>query len=156
MRHKKAQKRQVSPDKVHNSIIIAQFINKIMKDGKKTVAEGIIYKMLDSLKSKGEPLSVFEKALETIGPKVELKARRVGGANYQVPIEVKPERRVALAMRWLIEAARARSNKDYHSFEEKLVAEVMDAIEEKGAAITKRNNTLKQAEANKAFAHFRW
>lgn len=112
--------------------------------------------MLDSLKSKGEPLSVFEKALETIGPKVELKARRVGGANYQVPIEVKPERRVALAMRWLIEAARARSNKDYHSFEEKLVAEVMDAIEEKGAAITKRNNTLKQAEANKAFAHFRW
>lgn len=128
-----------------------------MRDGKKSVAQGVIYRTLDKLKEKGpDPSQTLEKALNNISPKVELKARRVGGANYQVPVEVKAERKLTLAIRWLIEAARARSSKDYHTFDLKLAAEIFDALEQKGAAITKRNNTLKQADANKAFAHFRW
>lgn len=157
MRHKKVQKRKIEADKVYNNFLIAKFINQIMKDGKKSVAEKIIYNAIDAIKAKGHnPIETFEKAIATVSPKVEIKARRVGGANYQVPTEVRPERKLSLALRWIIEAARARANKEYHTFEEKVAAEIMDAVEEKGAAIAKRNNTLKQAEANKAFAHFRW
>ena len=157
MRHKKVIKRQIQPDPMYNNLLIAKLINRIMKDGKKSIAEKLVYKALDTLKQKGhDPLAIFHKALSTISPKVEIKARRVGGANYQVPTEVSKERQSALAIRWLLEAATARPNKEFHTFDEKLVAEILDASQEKGAAITKRNNTLRQAEANKAFAHFRW
>lgn len=157
MRHKKAQKRTIGTDSLYNSLVVGKIINRIMRDGKKSVAQKVIYDTLDAIKEKGhDPLQALEKALDNIGPRVELKARRVGGANYQVPIEVRVDRKQTLAIRWLIEAARARSSKDYHTFDLKLTAEILDALEEKGSAITKRNNTLKQAEANKAFAHFRW
>ncbi len=157
MRHKKAQKRVVAGDKVYNNPLVAKFINYVMVDGKKSTAEKCVYTFFDQLKAKGlDPIETFEKALATVAPKVELKARRVGGANYQVPVEVRPERRNALAMRWILEAARARANKDFHSFDLKLMAEFLDAIENKGEAIKKRDNTIRQAEANRAFAHFRW
>ncbi len=157
MRHKKVQKRVVAGDKVYNNPLVAKFINYVMADGKKSVAEKLVYTFFDRLKAKGlDPIETFEKALATVAPKVELKARRVGGANYQVPVEVRPERRNALAMRWILEAARARSNKDFHSFDLKLMAEFLDAIDNKGEAIKKRDNTIRQAEANRAFAHFRW
>ena len=157
MRHAKVVKRITEPDAVYGSVLIAKFINRLMMDGKKTIAQRVVYGALNIIKSKGnDPVETFEKALSSIAPKVEIKARRVGGANYQVPTEVKPERKNALAIRWLLEAADARPNKEYHTMAEKLVAEIMDAIEEKGAAIAKRNNTLRQADANKAFAHFRW
>lgn len=157
MRHKKVEKRQIHPDKLYKSILVTRFINRIMRDGKKTVAEHQVYTALEKLKEKGEdPLKVFEKAIQTVGPRQEIKARRVGGANYQVPIEVRGERRQALAARWLIEAAKKRSNKEFHTFAEKLVAEIMDAIDNKGEAIKRRDNTHRQADANKAFAHFRW
>lgn len=157
MRHKKAPKRTVQGDKIYNNVLIAKFINYVMADGKKSIAEALVYRFFDVLKEKGlDPLETFEKAIQTVAPKVELKARRVGGANYQVPVEVRPERRNALAIRWILEAARARSNKDYHSFDQKLVAEFLDAIDNKGEAIKKRDNTIRQAEANRAFAHFRW
>lgn len=157
MRHKKVSKREIDPDPVYSSVLVAKFINRLMKDGKKSVAQKLVYAAFDALKAKGlEPLETFEKVLTIVGPKVEIKARRVGGANYQVPVEVKPERKKALAIRWVIEAATARANKEYHTFDQKLIAEFLDALEEKGAAITKRNNTIKQAEANRAFAQFRW
>lgn len=157
MRHKKVVKRQVQPDKIYSNILVTKLINRIMKDGKKSVAEKLVYRMFDTLVAKGmDPLSTYLKAITTVAPKVEIKARRVGGANYQVPIEVRPERRDALAIRWLIEAATKRTNKEYHTFDQKLVAEFLDAIDNKGEAIKKRDNTLRQAEANKAFAHFRW
>lgn len=157
MRHKKVAKRQIDPDKVYNNILVAKFINRLMKDGKKTVAEKVMYTAFDLLKQKGhDPLQIFEKAIQSIGPKIEIKARRIGGANYQVPTEVRPERKSALAIRWILEAATARPNKEYHTMAEKLVAEFLDAIEDKGAAAAKRNNALRQAEANKAFASFRF
>jgi small subunit ribosomal protein S7 len=128
-----------------------------MHDGKKTVAQAQVYKAFDILKEKGEdPLKTFEKAVANVGPKVEVKARRIGGANYQVPIEVRPERRMGLALRWIIEAARKRSNKEYHTFAEKLAAELLDAIQSQGEAVRKREIALRQAEANRAFSHFRF
>ena len=157
MRHKKAPRRPVQADPIYNNILVTKLINKVMKDGKKSAAQKAVYAMLDSLKAKGfDPIEIFEKALATIAPKVELKARRIGGANYQVPIEVRPERRNALAIRWLLEAARNRPNAAFHTFAEKLLAEILDAIDNKGEAIKKRDNTIRQAEANKAFASFRW
>jgi small subunit ribosomal protein S7 len=157
MRHKKVQKRQINPDTVYNNLFVAKLINYIMRDGKKTVAQAQVYGALTLLEQKGQkPLEAFEKAIQNIGPKVEVKARRIGGANYQVPVEVKHERRMALALRWMIEAARKRSNKEYHSFSEKLAAEVLDALQNQGEAVRKREIALKQAEANKAFSHFRW
>ncbi|MDE2025515.1 MAG: 30S ribosomal protein S7 [Patescibacteria group bacterium] len=157
MRHKKAPRRIVQADAVYDNVLVAKLINKVMKDGKKTVAQKVVYDAFDALRAKGlDPVETFEKALSTIAPKVELKARRIGGANYQVPIEVRPERRNALAIRWLLEAVRNRPNTAYHTTAEKLVAEVLDAIDNKGEAIKKRDNTIRQAEANKAFAHFRW
>jgi small subunit ribosomal protein S7 len=157
MRHKKTQKRIVPPDTLYNNPVVSKLINYIMRDGKKTVAQHQVYTSFLLIKNKGEdPLKVFEKALANVGPKVEVKPRRVGGANYQVPVEVKPERRTALALRWILEAAHKRSNKEYHTFSEKLAAELTDAMQNVGEAIRKRDITLKQAEANRAFAHFRW
>lgn len=157
MRHAKIAKRQIEPDKIYNNLLVAKFINRLMKDGKKTVAEKVVYGMFDLLKEQGnDPLETFLKALDAIGPKVEIKARRIGGANYQVPVEVRGDRKMAVAIRWVLEAAEGRPSKEYRSFAEKLVAELQDALEGKGEAIKKRDNTHRQAEANKAFAHFRW
>jgi small subunit ribosomal protein S7 len=157
MRHKKVQKRQINPDTVYNNLFVAKLINYIMRDGKKTVAQQQVYNALTILEQKGQkPMEAFEKAIANIGPKVEVKARRIGGANYQVPVEVKHERRMALALRWMIDAARKRPNKEYHTFAEKLAAEMLAALNNEGEAVRKREVALKQAEANKAFSHFRW
>lgn len=157
MRHAKVSKRQIEADKIYNNILVAKFINYVMKDGKKTVAERVVYGMFDLIKSQGQdPLETFLKALDSLGPKVEIKARRIGGANYQVPVEVKGDRRMALAIRWLLEAAKSRPSKEFHTFAEKLVAEMMDAIKGQGEAIKKKDNMTRQAEANRAFAHFRF
>lgn len=157
MRHAKVQKRVIKPDTLYNSVIVAKLINYIMIDGKKTIAQAQVYAAFEQLKEKGEdPLKAFEKAVQTVGPKVEVKARRVGGANYQVPVEVRHDRKLSLALRWMIEAARKRSNKEFHSFSQKLAAEIMAAINNEGEAVRKRDIALKQAEANKAFGHFRW
>lgn len=157
MRHKKVQKRQVQPDVLYNSAVVTKVINGIMLNGKKTVAQKRFYNAMDLIKEKSqEPLETFEKALQNIAPKVEVKARRVGGANYQVPIEVRPERRMSLAIRWLLEAAKKRPNKEFRTFEEKLAAEIMAAASNEGEAMRKKDIMHKQAEANKAFSHFRW
>lgn len=158
MRHAKVKKRVIEPDTIYNSFMVAKLINYIMESGKKTIAQNQVYKAFEILGTKAgeEPLKSFEKAIQNVGPKVEVKARRVGGANYQVPVEVRAERRLALALRWIIEAARKRSNKEYHTFAEKLAAELLDAAQNQGEAIRKREIALKQAEANKAFGHFRW
>lgn len=157
MRHAKITKRITSPDTLYNSVLVAKFINNIMMHGKKTVAEKVVYEAFERLKSLGkDPLETFQKVLETVAPKVEIKARRIGGANYQVPVEVRGDRKYAVAIRWILEAAKARPNKEYHTMSEKLVAEFLDALEGKGEAIKKRDNTHRQADANKAFAHFRW
>lgn len=157
MRHAKVKKRIIEPDTLYNSVTVAKLINYIMIDGKKTVAQAQVYGAFEVLKAKGEdPLKAFERAVQTVGPKVEVKARRVGGANYQVPVEVRHERKLSLALRWMIEAARKRSNKEFHSFSEKLAAEIFDATQNLGEAVRKRDIALKQAEANKAFGHFRW
>jgi len=157
MRHKKVAKRVIEADKIYNSVVVAKFINRLMKDGKKSVAEKVVYNAFDLIKAKGQdPLEVFIKALDTVGPAVEIKARRVGGANYQVPVEVKGDRKTALAIRWVLEAATGRPNKEFHTFSEKLVAEMEAILIGQGAAIQKRDNVHKQAEANRAFAHFRF
>jgi small subunit ribosomal protein S7 len=157
MRHKKAQRREVFPDKIHNSLHVTKFINRLMMDGKKTTAERVVYGAFQRLEAAGKnPLETFEKALANVSPKVEVKARRVGGANYQVPIEVRQERRMSLSIRWLLEAATKRSNKEYHTFEEKLAAELAAAAAGEGEAMKKKEVMHKQAEANKAFSHFRW
>ena len=157
MRHKKVEKRIIAPDKLYKSVMVTKITNRIMKDGKKTIAQNLIYRTFDTMKAKGhDPLAMFEKALHNISPKQEIKARRVGGANYQVPIEVRGERKVSLSIRWLVQAATSRPNKEYHTFDQKLAAEILDAAENKGEAIKKRDTMHRQAEANKAFAHFRW
>jgi len=158
MRHAKIKKRITPPDTLYNSVIIAKLINYIMMSGKKTVAQDQIYAALEvsAKKGNGDAMQLFDKAIQNVGPKVEVKARRIGGANYQVPVEVRPERRNSLALRWIIEAARKRSNREFHSFAEKLAAELFDAGQNLGEAVRKRDVMLKQAEANKAFGHFRW
>lgn len=157
MRHAKVQKRVIKPDTIYNNVNVAKLINYIMIDGKKTIAQAQVYGAFELIKQKGEdPLKAFEKAIQTVGPKVEVKARRVGGANYQVPVEVRHDRKLSLALRWIIEAARKRPNKEFHTFSEKLAAELTAAINNEGEAVRKRDIALKQAEANKAFGHFRW
>ena len=156
MRHKKAEKRLVEEDKVYQSQLVTKFINRMMKDGKKAVAEKTFYQGFELLKKDGDPLVLFEAAINNVGPKVEVKSKRVGGANYQVPQEVRGERRISLAIRWILEAARARASKDYHTFAEKLAAEVLDATKNEGAAIKKRDSVIRMADANKAFGHFRF
>ena len=154
-RRRKAQVRSILPDTVHNSTVLTKFTNAIMLDGRKTVAEAIISKSFTNIQNKtGEsPMSVFNKAIENVRPLVEVRSRRVGGATYQVPVEVKGNRSQALAIRWLVNAIRNRKEK---SLMEKLSSELMDAAGNKGSAIKKREDTHKMAEANKAFAHFRW
>jgi len=154
-RRKSPPKRVVLPDPKFHNIDLARFINIIMKDGKKSVAEKIVYGALDVVAGKGhaEPETALFDALENIGPMVEVKSRRIGGANYQVPVEVRPERRLALAMRWMVESARKRGEK---SMMQRLAGEILDALESRGSAVKKREDTHKMAEANKAFAHFRW
>ena len=149
-------KRQILPDPRFNSKILARFINKIMLAGKRSLAERIIYNALDIVQEKTgkDPMDVFNQALGNAMPQVEVRPRRVGGATYQVPMEVRPDRRQAMAMRWLIQYARTRG--DGHSMQEKLAAELMDAANNVGAAVKKREDTHKMAEANKAFAHYRW
>ena len=148
-------KRDILPDPKFGSTQITKFVNMIMKDGKKSTAEAIMYKALGSIseKGKGESLEVLDHALENVSPMVEVKSRRVGGATYQVPVEVRADRRVTLAMRWIIDAARKRGEK---SMQLKLAGELMDASENRGSAVKKREDTHRMAEANKAFAHFRW
>jgi small subunit ribosomal protein S7 len=156
MRHAKvSKKRYVQEDAVYNSVLVSKLINNIMRDGKKTVATNVVYDTFEILAKKEEPLSLFEKAVQNVGPKTEIKARRVGGASYQIPIEVRGDRRTALALRWIIEAARAKSNKDFHTFPEKLADEILAASNNDGAAIKKRDNVHRMADANKAFSHFR-
>jgi small subunit ribosomal protein S7 len=154
-RKKVIAKREILPDPKFNDLVVAKFINTLMRSGKKSVAEGIMYSTLDILQKKtnDDPLKVFKKALENLKPVLEVKSRRVGGATYQVPVEVKPNRRQSLASRWLIDYARQRPEK---SLEEKLAAEVLDALANRGGAIKKREDVHKMAEANKAFAHYRW
>jgi small subunit ribosomal protein S7 len=156
MRHKKAVKRPVEDDKIFQSKLVTKFINRMMKDGKKSVAEKSFYQGFELLKKDGDPLVIFETAINNVGPKTEVKSKRVGGANYQVPLEVRGDRRISLAIRWILEAARARSNKDFHSFGEKLAAEILEASKNEGAAVKKRDAVLRMAEANRAFSHFRF
>lgn len=146
---------EVLPDPVYKSKVLTKFINQMMLDGKKGVSEGIVYGAFDIIKEKTdqEPMDVFNNAMKNVMPVLEVKARRVGGANYQVPVEVRPERRQALGIRWLVTYARKRSGR---SMQEKLAAELMDAANNTGAAVKKREDTHKMAEANKAFAHYRW
>ena len=148
-------KREVLPDPVYGSVVVAKLINSIMLDGKKSTAQKIVYGAFDQIKEKtGEdPLDVFNKAMENIMPELEVKARRVGGANYQVPIEVRPARRQTLGLRWLTQYTRARGER---TMAERLAKEIMDAANGTGASVKKREDTHKMAEANKAFAHFRW
>ncbi|NOZ55292.1 MAG: 30S ribosomal protein S7 [Calditrichaeota bacterium] len=154
-RRKRPQKREVLPDPKYHSVLVTKFINNLMMRGKKSLAERIFYSALDRIQEKTgqEGLEVFEKAVANAKPLLEVKSRRVGGATYQVPVEVRPERQQSLAIRWLINAARARSE---HTMAERLAAELIAASRGEGAAIKKREDTHRMAEANKAFAHFRW
>lgn len=154
-RRRAATKRSVIPDPRFGSEMLTKFMNLLMLSGKKSVAEKIVYGALDIVTTKGheEPLEVLSKALESVQPRVEVKSRRVGGATYQVPIEVRPSRRSALAMRWIIDAARKRNERTMAS---KLAGELLDAFEGRGAANKKREDVHKMADANKAFSHYRW
>ncbi len=154
-RRRVAAKREILPDPKFGNKTLAKFINHLMVSGKKSVAEKIVYGALDKIeeRTKGDPLEVFEKALETVQPMVEVKSRRVGGATYQVPVEVRPSRRNALAMRWLVEYSRKRGEK---SMALRLAGELIDASEGRGAAVKKREDVHRMAEANKAFAHYRF
>ncbi len=154
-RRSRAPKREILPDPKYKSLDLAKFMNIVMKDGKKSVAEKILYGAIDIIeeKKKADGMEVLAQALENVSPSVEVKSRRVGGATYQVPVEVRPVRQKALAMRWLTEAARKRGEK---SMRQKLAGELMDAAENRGAAVKKREDTHRMAEANKAFAHYRW
>ncbi len=172
-RRHRAEKREILPDPKFGDLVLSKFINNLMVDGKKSKAEGIVYKAIDILESKAgndnassddgegegvvayksKGLGVFHRALKSVKPKLEVRSRRVGGATYQVPVEVKPDRAVALAMRWIIEAARKRSE---NTMVDRIANELLDAANERGSSVKKRDDTHKMADANKAFAHFRW
>ncbi len=155
--HKATPKRKLNPDPIYGSILLSKFINNVMEDGKKTVAQANVYNALDILKEKGmDPIQTFEKALDTIAPKQEVRAKRVGGAAYQVPMEVRGPRKISLSIRWLLEATRKKPNTDYKTFSEKLASEIIAALNNEGEAIRKRDTVHKMADANKAFAHFRF
>ena len=150
-----AEKREVLPDAKYGDIVLTKFMNNLMIDGKKSVAETIVYNAMERVESKlkKSPIEVFHECLDNIQPSVEVRSRRVGGATYQVPVEVRPERRVALAIRWLIIAARKRNE---NTMEERLAGELIDAVQGRGTAVKKREDTHKMADANKAFSHYRW
>ncbi len=149
-------KRQIPPDPIYNSTLVTKFVRTVMKDGKRSTAEGVLYGSLELVKERtGEdPLKIFKKALENVKPSLEVKSRRVGGSNYQVPIEVNPNRRMSLSMRWLSTYARSRG--DGKTMKEKLANEFIDASNLRGASVKRREDTHRMAEANKAFAHYRW
>ncbi|GAU84242.1 30S ribosomal protein S7 [Bosea sp. 2KB_26] len=154
-RRHSAEKREVIPDPKFGDIVVTKFMNSVMYEGKKSTAERIVYGAFDIIegKTKSDPLSVFKSALENVAPAIEVRSRRVGGATYQVPVEVRTERRQALAIRWLISAARGRNDK---TMVERLSAELMDAANNRGNAVKKREDTHRMAEANRAFSHYRW
>jgi small subunit ribosomal protein S7 len=154
-RRHSAEKREIIPDPKFGDVVVTKFMNSVMRDGKKSVAEAIVYGALDIIeqKLKAEPLSVFKQALDNVAPAIEVRSRRVGGATYQVPVEVRNERRQALAIRWLIQAARARNDK---TMVERLSSELMDASSNRGSAVKKREDTHRMAESNRAFSHYRW
>src|SRR6476646_8904699 len=154
-RRHRADKREIIPDPKFGDLVVTKFMNAIMYDGKKSVAEKIVYDALDTVeqKSKQDPLTVFQSALANVAPMIEVRSRRVGGATYQVPVEVRTERRQALAIRWLIQAARARNDR---TMIERLSAELLDAANNRGNAVKKREDTHRMAEANRAFSHYRW
>ena len=150
-----AEKREILPDAKFGDRVVTKFMNNLMVDGKKSVAETIVYNAFDRVQTRlrKEPVDVFHEALDNIKPSVEVRSRRVGGATYQVPVEVRPERREALAIRWLIDASKKRNE---HTMEERLAAELLDAVNNRGTAVKKREDTHKMADANKAFSHYRW
>jgi small subunit ribosomal protein S7 len=155
-RRREVPKRQILPDPLYHSQLVSKFVNVLMKDGKKSVAERILYDALNTIKERtGEedPVAVFQKAIDNVKPAVEVKSRRVGGSTYQVPIEVRPARKLALAMRWLIQAAKGRSEKTMRL---RLAGELLDAAENRGVAIKRKEDTHRMAEANRAFSHYRW
>ncbi|NBU15143.1 MAG: 30S ribosomal protein S7 [Alphaproteobacteria bacterium] len=154
-RRHSAEKREVIPDAKFGDIVVAKFMNSVMYDGKKSVAEAIVYGAFEAVeaKLKTDPLQVFRQALDNVAPAIEVRSRRVGGATYQVPVEVRSERRQALAIRWLISAARGRNDK---TMVDRLSAELMDAANNRGSAVKKREDTHRMAEANRAFSHYRW
>ena len=154
-RRHSAEKREINPDPKFGNLVVSKFMNSIMYQGKKSVAEQIVYGAFDIIegKTKSSPVGVFQQALDNVMPAVEVRSRRVGGATYQVPVEVRPERRQALAIRWLIIAARSRNE---NTMEERLSGELLDAANNRGTAVKKREDTHKMAEANRAFSHYRW
>jgi small subunit ribosomal protein S7 len=154
-RRHRAEKRVVFPDAKHGSLVVTKFMNSLMKQGKKSIAEGIVYGAFDIIQTKTgrEPVEVFNEALANVKPSVEVRSRRVGGATYQVPVEVREDRRQALALRWLVNAIRARSER---TTRERVASELLDAINGRGSAVKKREDTHKMAEANRAFSHYRW
>jgi small subunit ribosomal protein S7 len=155
-RRREVPKREILPDPVYNSQLVTKFVNVMMQDGKKSTAERILYDALESISEKaedGDSMKVFKKAVENVKPSVEVKSRRVGGSTYQVPIEVRPGRRLALAMRWIIQYAKGRGEK---TMRHRLAGELMEAAEGRGGAVKKKEDTHRMAEANKAFAHYRW
>ena len=154
-RRREVPKREPQPDPIYNSALVSFFINVVMKDGKKTTAESIVYGAFDKIRERTseDPLGVFKKAVDNVKPTLEVKSRRVGGSNYQVPIEVRPERRTSLSLRWLINFARSRPEK---TMVDKLAGELLDASANRGGSVKKREDTHRMAEANKAFAHYRW
>ena len=154
-RRRRPEKREILPDPVYKDQILSKFMNNLMLDGKKSVAESIVYGALDTMqtRAKADPLQLFHDALNNVKPQIEVRSRRVGGATYQVPVEVRPERAQALAIRWLITAARGRSEKTMSA---RLSGELMDASQNRGNAVKKREDTHRMAEANRAFSHYRW
>ena len=154
-RRREVPKREILPDPLYNSQLVTRFVNVVMRDGKKTVAERILYDALSLIEQRvgDDPMKVFKRAVENVKPAVEVKSRRVGGSTYQIPIEVRPARRLALSMRWIIQNAKRRSER---GMGEKLAGELIDAADQRGAAIKKREDTHRMADANKAYAHYRW
>lgn len=156
-RRHRAEPREILPDAKYGDVVIARFMNVLMYDGKKSVAERIVYDALETVRrrlgSQGDPVRLFHEAIDNVKPEIEVRSRRVGGATYQVPVEVRPERRQTLAIRWLVEAARKRGER---TMTERLANELMDAANNRGAAVKKREDTHRMAEANRAFSHYRW
>lgn len=156
-RSKRVTKPLLPADPVYGNRLLTRFINRVMKSGKKSAAQNEVYRALDIIKEKGEdPVKVFETAINTVGPKMEVRSRRVGGASYQVPAEVRGDRRIALAIRWIIQFANKRSNKEYKSFASKLAVELTEAAKGQGDAVKRRDTVHHMADANRAFAHFKW
>jgi small subunit ribosomal protein S7 len=157
MRGKRAERRKLEADPIYSSRLVHRLINRLMEDGKKGVAQKIVYRTFDKIKDSGkDPVETFDTAIKNVAPKMEVRPRRVGGASYQVPMEVRGDRRESLALRWIVEFAKNRPSTEYKSMVDKLAAELMDAASGTGPSIKKRDDVHRMAEANKAFAHFRW